>query len=60
MEPRTEPTTLDLAALEERLERRACWHDDPGAYRAGVRDTLAAVREAPEVRDGGSRLVRAG
>lgn len=37
---------LDLAGLERQLVARAWLHDDPGAYRTGVRDTMSALRAA--------------
>ena len=47
MEPPTErTTTVDLAELERHLLQRACWHEDPAAYRAGVRDTVRALRRS--------------
>ena len=35
---------LDLAGLEHRLEQRACWQEDPAAYRQGVRDAFDELR----------------
>ena len=47
MEPRTEPTTtVDLAQLEHTLCERACWHEDPAAYRQGVHDTVEELRRS--------------
>jgi hypothetical protein len=60
---RPEHATPDLAALEQRLHRRACFHDDQAAYRQGVADALAAVREDRARRDedrAPSRTVLAG
>lgn len=45
MDTREDPTVVDLGELERRLERRACWAEDPQAYRAGVHDALRALRE---------------
>ena len=46
MEPRREQTTVDLAELERAMLQRACWHEDPAAYRQGVHDTLEQLRRA--------------
>ena len=46
MEPRIETTTVDLTELEHVLERRACWHEDPGAYRQGVHDAVEELRRS--------------
>ena len=42
------PTTVDLAALERTLCRRACWHEDPEAYREGVHETVEELRRSAE------------
>lgn len=41
-------TTIDelTTGVAEHLLRRGFVHDDPAAYRAGVRDALAAIRAA--------------
>lgn len=44
MESITTASPLDLADLERRLEQRACWQEDPAAYRQGVRDALGELR----------------
>lgn len=44
MDTREDPTVVDLGELERRLEQRACWSEDPRAYRAGVHDALRALR----------------
>ena len=36
-----------LAHVEADLRDRAFLHDDPGAYRAGIRDALQEVAAAP-------------
>lgn len=47
MQPRTDPaTTVDLLELERSLVERACWHEDPEAYRQGVHDTVAELRRS--------------
>ncbi len=47
MQPRTErTTTVDLTELERALVERACWHEDPGAYRQGVHDTVEELRRS--------------
>lgn len=44
MDTATTAPPLDLVELERRLDRRACWHEDPSAYRQGVRDALGELR----------------
>ncbi len=45
MEPRMDrTTTIDLTELEHALAQRACWHEDPDAYRQGVHDTVEELR----------------
>lgn len=55
MEPPADRSPIDLGALERRLVARACWYEDPSAYREGVRAALDAVRGQAE-RD--ARLAR--
>lgn len=43
---RMQPSIVDLAALERTLVQRACWHEDPAAYRQGVHDTVEELRRA--------------
>lgn len=51
MDTPSDARTLDLDALERRVARRACWHEDPAAYRQGVHDAMTALRD--EARRGG-------
>lgn len=40
---------VDLRSLEHELAARAYLFDDPTAYKAGIRDALAAVQEDADV-----------
>ena len=61
MEPKNlqfdEPRVVTEAAASE-VRERAFLHDDPDAYRAGVRDALKAV--ASQLRNAADRTVRRG
>jgi hypothetical protein len=50
---------LDLRSLERELDAQAYLFDDPTAYRAGVRDALAAVQRDADAGLLGDRRARA-
>lgn len=60
METRPETTIVDLAALERQLAQRAWWHEDPEAYRQGVRDVLEVLQDRSAGSDPRTRRSLAG
>jgi hypothetical protein len=44
--PEEHPKSQALAGISDRLEARAFLFEDPGSFRAGVQESLRAVRES--------------